>query len=93
MANTNQRAGVMIAVTADDDRYQPARRKAMDLARVSGQALILYDWDAPTLFELRPDARFQDGARSRLLGARAECRRMKAHRARSRPMFWRSNDA
>ena len=50
MANTNPRAGVMIAVTADDDRYQPARRKAMDLARVSGQALILYDWDAPTLF-------------------------------------------
>ena len=40
----------------------------MDLARVSGQALILYDWDAPTLFELHPDARFQDGARSRLLG-------------------------
>jgi hypothetical protein len=40
----------MIAVTADDDRYAAARRKAMDLALAGGLTLILYDWDAPTLF-------------------------------------------
>ena len=50
MANTDRPSGTMIAVTGDDDRFAPARRKAMELAGVGGQALILYDWDAPTLF-------------------------------------------
>lgn len=50
MAETDRGAGLMIAVTGDDDRYAPARRRAMALARAGGQTLILYDWDAPTLF-------------------------------------------
>ena len=49
MADTHMRA-TLIAVTGDDDRYATARRKAMDLAVAGGLTLILYDWDAPTLF-------------------------------------------
>ena len=44
------RPGTVIAVTGDDDRYESARRKAVDLAGAAQHALILYDWDAPTLF-------------------------------------------
>ena len=40
----------VIAVTGDDDRYESVRQKAADLAGTAKQALILYDWDAPTLF-------------------------------------------
>jgi hypothetical protein len=40
----------LIAVTGDDDRYAGARRKAMDLSAAGEMTLILYDWDAPTLF-------------------------------------------
>lgn len=43
------RAGVIIAITGDDDRFAAARRRAMSLAG-AGDILILYDWDAPTLF-------------------------------------------
>lgn len=50
MAKTDRGADPMIAVTGDDDRYASARRRAMALARAGGQILILYDWDAPTLF-------------------------------------------
>jgi hypothetical protein len=42
--------GVIVVVTGDDDRYATARRRAMSLARPDGDVLILYDWDAPTLF-------------------------------------------
>lgn len=42
--------GTVIAVIGDDDRYKPVRRKAADLAAAAEHALILYDWDAPTLF-------------------------------------------
>lgn len=44
------RAGVIIVVTGDDDRYASARRRAMSLAGSGTNILILYDWDAPTLF-------------------------------------------
>jgi hypothetical protein len=44
------RTGTVIVVTGDDDRYASARRKATELARAGQQDLILYDWDAPTLF-------------------------------------------
>ena len=43
-------AGVIIVVTGDDDRYETARRRAMSLAGSGTNVLILYDWDAPTLF-------------------------------------------
>lgn len=49
MADTHTRA-TLIAVTGDDDRYATVRHKAMDLAVAGGLTLILYDWDAPTLF-------------------------------------------
>jgi hypothetical protein len=42
--------GTVIVVTGDDDRYADARRRAALLAGAGHQALILYDWDAPTLF-------------------------------------------
>jgi hypothetical protein len=42
------RAVTIIAVTGDDDRYVAVRKHAMTLAARDGQALILYDWDAPT---------------------------------------------
>ncbi len=45
-----RRSGAIIAVTGDDDRYAAARRTAMELASAGKQTLILYDWDAPTLF-------------------------------------------
>ncbi|MGH2465311.1 MAG: hypothetical protein ACRDGI_07615 [Candidatus Limnocylindrales bacterium] len=41
---------VVIVVTGDDDRYASARRRAMSLASPGRHILILYDWDAPTLF-------------------------------------------
>ncbi len=42
--------GVVVVVTGDDDRYSTARQRAMSLARPGGDVVILYDWDAPTLF-------------------------------------------
>jgi hypothetical protein len=50
MANIKREAGAIIAVTGDDDRYASARRNAMELAASDQRILILYDWDAPTLF-------------------------------------------
>jgi hypothetical protein len=50
MANIKRGAGAIIAVTGDDDRYASVRRKAMELAAADRRILILYDWDAPTLF-------------------------------------------
>jgi hypothetical protein len=42
--------GTIIAVTGDDDRYASARRRAVSLAGSGRAVVILYDWDAPTLF-------------------------------------------
>jgi hypothetical protein len=42
--------GLIIVVTGDDDRFASARRRAMSIAGSSSDVLILYDWDAPTLF-------------------------------------------
>ncbi len=39
----------MIAITADEDRYQEVRRAAMDIATERSASLILYDWDAATV--------------------------------------------
>jgi hypothetical protein len=39
-------SSLIIAVTADDDRYAPCRHVAMDLAIRDGARLLLYDWDA-----------------------------------------------
>ncbi len=50
MVEKKPTASTVIVVTGDDDRYAAARRKAAELARAGNQALILYDWDAPTLF-------------------------------------------
>ncbi len=44
-----KRPGVTLAVTGDDDRYAHTRNEAMKRASSSGQILILYDLDAPTL--------------------------------------------
>lgn len=38
----------IIAVTGEDDRYEPVRRRAIDRAREAHATLILYDIDAPT---------------------------------------------
>jgi hypothetical protein len=38
----------VIAVTGEDDRYEPVRRAAIDRAREAHATLILYDIDAPT---------------------------------------------
>ena len=40
---------VVLALTADDDRYAAVRAAAEDAALRDGAALILYDWDAPML--------------------------------------------
>ncbi|HEY7827390.1 MAG TPA: hypothetical protein VIB99_04095 [Candidatus Limnocylindrales bacterium] len=50
MVDREPDSGTVIVVTGDDDRFAAARRKAAELARAGHQALILYDWDAPTLF-------------------------------------------
>jgi hypothetical protein len=42
--------GAVVVVTAEDDRFATARRSAVDLAVEQGRPLILYDWDAPSLF-------------------------------------------
>jgi hypothetical protein len=42
-------AGMIIAVTADDDRYEFCRAVAMDLAVRESARLLLYDWDAATV--------------------------------------------
>jgi hypothetical protein len=47
---SQEQRGPVIVVTGDDDRYASARREAAVLADAGHQALILYDWDAPTLF-------------------------------------------
>lgn len=38
----------VIAVTGEDDRYEPVRREAIDRARAEDATLILYDIDAVT---------------------------------------------
>jgi hypothetical protein len=43
-------AKVVLALTADDDRYADVRSAAEEVARQAGATLILYDWDAPMLF-------------------------------------------
>jgi len=40
---------VVLAVTADDDRYARSRRVAMDIAARDDAHLILYDWDSATI--------------------------------------------
>ena len=40
---------VILAVTADDDRYATTRAEATRLAAEQGWRLILYDWDAATI--------------------------------------------
>jgi hypothetical protein len=40
----------VIVVTAEDDRFQSARLRAQELAADGGAVLLLYDWDAPSLF-------------------------------------------
>ena len=40
---------VVLAVTADDDRYAATRAEAVRLATEQGGRLILYDWDAATV--------------------------------------------
>jgi hypothetical protein len=40
---------VVIAVTADDDRYAETRAAAMQMAERDGAKLLLYDWDAATV--------------------------------------------
>ena len=49
-ADDAARGPAVIAVTADDDRYADVRRRAMDVAANEHARLILYDWDAATLF-------------------------------------------
>ena len=48
--STEGAKAVTIVITGDDDRYASARRRAISLAGPRGDVLILYDWDAPTLF-------------------------------------------
>jgi len=48
-ASDAARGPAVIAVTADDDRYADARRRAMDVAANEHARLILYDWDAATV--------------------------------------------
>ena len=38
----------VIAVTGEDDRFEPVRRAAIDRAKAEGASLILYDIDAVT---------------------------------------------
>ncbi len=40
---------VVIAITADEDRYAEVRQAAMDIALERQASLILYDWDAATV--------------------------------------------
>jgi hypothetical protein len=40
----------VIAVTAEDDRFRSTRMRGEQAAADSGAPLLLYDWDAPTLF-------------------------------------------
>jgi hypothetical protein len=40
----------VLAVTADDDRYATTRTEAARIAAEQGGRLILYDWDAATVF-------------------------------------------
>ena len=40
---------VVVAVTADDDRYAQTRAAAMQIAAEDGAKLLLYDWDAATV--------------------------------------------
>ena len=56
----------IIAITAEDDRFKDARRRAIELARHGDGTLALYDWDAPSLFgESLPTWRSSDGWDSR----------------------------
>ncbi len=45
----SKRRSVVLAVTADDDRYAATRAEAVRLATEQGGRLILYDWDAATV--------------------------------------------
>jgi hypothetical protein len=42
--------GAIVVVTAEDDRFKGALRRATELAAGRREPLILYDWDAPSLF-------------------------------------------
>jgi hypothetical protein len=48
-AATSAEPGPVVAVTAEDDRFQAARQLGQRLASEAGQPLILYDWDAPSV--------------------------------------------
>ncbi|HEV7604868.1 MAG TPA: hypothetical protein VGO15_07850 [Candidatus Limnocylindrales bacterium] len=45
----SSQGSLIIAVTADDDRYAATRREAMRFAKEGGRRLVLYDWDAATV--------------------------------------------
>jgi hypothetical protein len=45
---SRRHAGVVVAVTGDDDRFAHARQHAMTVVGDSGRVLLLYDIDAPT---------------------------------------------
>ncbi len=42
--------GAIVVVTAENDRFRGALHRATELAAKRGEPLILYDWDAPSLF-------------------------------------------
>jgi hypothetical protein len=42
-------AGVVVAITGDDDRFRATRVEAVRMAAEGGSRLILYDWDAATV--------------------------------------------
>jgi hypothetical protein len=42
--------GSVVAVSAEDGRYRAVRERAVEIARVEGRAVILYDLDAPSPF-------------------------------------------
>lgn len=44
------RRSVVVAVTSEDDRFRSARVEGQRQAAERGSTLLLYDWDAPTLF-------------------------------------------
>ena len=48
-AETGPGGAVVLAVTADDDRYAAVRAEAVRLAAELDGRLILYDWDAATV--------------------------------------------
>ena len=42
--------GAIVVVAGEDDRFDDALRRAIEVASEARRPLILYDWDAPSLF-------------------------------------------